>query len=294
MNRWWLACCLLGWSVGFMHSAELKQDVGSRVLYVYGDVSEDGQVPSGEKEPFHQMRLSDTGPRGLSQFQAALEAVGFQVEEAYDAEVVLDANFLGRYGVVILGSNQRRFSKAEAEAVKEWVSAGGGLVVWSDSAFGGDHRKVGLDNTLGRDSDNDLVAQFGMFLLTDNGGGNYLVNQFVEPHYLNRLQVQDGLAFRGEGVSPIRVSPPARMLAALQEGGLGGKIRLNRRDEPLNLKTDAALAVAEVGRGRVVATFDRNTFWNAGEGTRLSHVNNREYAQRLLLWAAGREDVPLK
>lgn len=87
----------------------------------------------------------------------------------------------------------------------------------------------------------------------------------------------------------VRVSPPARLLAPLQAGGLGGKLKVNAVDAPFDPATDAALAVAEPGRGRVIGVFDRNTFWNAGAGTRLSHADNREFAQRLLLWATRRE-----
>jgi hypothetical protein len=264
-----------------------------RVLYIYGDVSEDGQVPSGGKAPFHQMRLNDTGDLGMSQFKEAIEAVGIRLEEAYDADVELTDSFLASYQAIILGSNQRRFTAAEAASVKKWVEAGGGVIAWSDSAFGGHFGTVGIANTLGRDSDNDLIQQFGMFMLTDNGGGNYLISEYTEPHYLNDNQMKGALGFRGEGVSPIRVSSPARMLAPLQEGGLGGKLKVNAIDEPFNAQTDAALAIAEIGKGRVVATFDRNTFWNAGAGTRLSQANNREFAQRLVLWAAQREETPL-
>ncbi|GAB4250140.1 MAG: hypothetical protein OHK005_17070 [Candidatus Methylacidiphilales bacterium] len=265
----------------------------SRVLYLYGDVSAEGDVPSGEKEPFHQMRLSDTGDRGLSQFRDALAAVGVEVQEAYDASVTLTEAFLRPVRGLILGSNQRRFTADEVTAVRKWVEAGGGLVAWSDSAFGGHFAKVGVDNPKGRDSNNDLTAQFGMFFLTDNGAGNYLVERYTEPHYLNAGNPNGGIRFRGEGVSPVRVSPPARMLAPLQEGGLGGGLRVNRVDEPFDPDRDAALAIAEVGQGRVVGTFDRNTFWNAGEGTRLSHVDNRAFAQRLVLWAIQAEATPL-
>jgi hypothetical protein len=151
---------------------------------------------------------------------------------------------------------------------------------------------VGLDNTVGRDSDNAITEQFGMYFLTDNGGGNYLVTEYTEDHYLNAGNKSAGIRFRGEGVSPVRISPPARMLAPLQDAGLGGRIEVNEIDKPFNPETDAALAIAEVGKGRVLGVFDRNTFWNAGEGTRLSHVDNREFAQRMLLWLAGLEDGP--
>jgi hypothetical protein len=64
-------------------------------------------------------------------------------------------------------------------------------------------------------------------------------------------------------------------------------MRVCEEDRPYQPERDAALAVASVGSGRVVGTFDRNTFWNDGAGTSLSEVDNREYATRLVRWAAG-------
>ena len=51
----------------------------------------------------------------------------------------------------------------------------------------------------------------------------------------------------------------------------------------------AITAVAQVGQGRVAATFDRNTFFNAGvgsDGTDLSELDNRAYAYNLFNWLA--------
>lgn len=89
-----------------------------RVLYFHGNVSADGDVPSGEKPAFHQMLLDDTGPRGMSAFRTAIEAVGFEIHQAYDADVVLTEGYLADWNVLILGSNQRRFTRAEAETVQ--------------------------------------------------------------------------------------------------------------------------------------------------------------------------------
>lgn len=262
-----------------------------KVLYLYGDVAADGTVPSGDQEPFHQMRLDDTGPRGMSGFAEAIREVGFQIGEAYDADVVLTPGFLDSVDVLILGSNQRRFTADEAEALDNWVRAGGGLLGWSDSAFGGHWQQVGVDNDPGRLSNNDLMVQFGMYFMTDNGAGNYLVENYERDHFLNDSNRNGGVRFRGEGVSPVRVAHPAELLAQMQEGGLGGDLRLNDRDGDLDMEIDAALAIAEVGEGRVVGVFDRNLFWNAGEGTRLSHVDNREFTQRITTWAAGLESA---
>ncbi|MGF1679593.1 MAG: hypothetical protein ACFCUX_10425 [Candidatus Methylacidiphilales bacterium] len=225
----------------------------------------------------------------MSQFKAAIEETGLTIDEAYDVEVRLTPEFLAKHRVLILGSNQRRFTPDEASALDRWVRDGGGLVAWSDSAFGGEHSKVGMGNTKGLESNNDLTLQFGMRFLRDNGAGNYLVTQFTRPHFINRDKADGGIRFRGEGVSCVRVSPPAELLAPLQEGGLRGGIRLNKEDGPLIPERDAALAIAEIGKGRVVGVFDRNTYWNKGAGTQLSHEDNREFAQRIILWAAGQE-----
>lgn len=260
------------------------------VLYVYGDVSADGDIPSGAKKPFHQMRLNDTGNLGMSQFLQALEEVKLNVAEVYDQEIEFTSQSLKKIDVLILASNQRLFSKEEAIAVNIWVKKGGGLVAWSDSGFGGDYKVVGVDNPTGRNSDNTITEQFGMHFLTDNGAGNYLVKKYTENHFLNDNNKDGGIKFRGEGVSFVRVSSPAIILAIAQEGGLGGRLKVNKNDGVFNAETDAALAVANIDKGRVVGLFDRNLFWNAGAGTRLSHSDNKEFTQRLMLYAAGIED----
>lgn len=264
------------------------------VIYLYGDVSAYGDIPSGNKPAFHQMRLDDTGRYGMSQFKEAVEETGLKITEAYDAQTTLNDHFLKHVDVLILASNQKKFSKNEAASVKAWVEAGGGLVAWSDSAFGGHYKNVGLDNPLGRDSNNIITEQFGMHFLTDNGGGNYLIKDYTENHFINNYNKNGGLIFRGEGVSFVRVSPPAKILAKAQSNGLGGKLKVNKVDGTFNIETDAVLAIAHVGKGRVLGLFDRNMFWNAGDGTQLSHSNNREFAQRIMLWAAGKEQFNLK
>ncbi|MDQ3459547.1 MAG: hypothetical protein M3498_09660, partial [Deinococcota bacterium] len=250
-----------------------------RVLYLYGSIP----------PALHDMKLSDTGRVGMSRFAAALEEVGFQPEERLDANVTLNADTLRAYRVVILGSNNRRFNGAEAGALAEWVLAGGGVVAWSDSAFGGDYREVGVGNPVGKTSNNDLTVQFGLEFLRDNGAGIFTIREYLEDHYLNAYDRNGGVVFRGEGVSLIRASSPARILARLQTGGTRGDVRLHPDDGALTA-ADGALVVAEVGEGRVVGTFDRNGFWNGGPGTDISEVDNKEHAQRLLLWAAGLGD----
>ncbi|NJX16461.1 DUF4350 domain-containing protein [Tamlana crocina] len=263
------------------------------VVYVYGDVSADGDVPSGNKPAFHQMRLNDTGRYGMSQFKAAIEETGLTITEVYDAETEFNNTFLKNIDVLILASNQKTFSKEEASNIKSWVANGGGLVAWSDSAFGGHYKHVGLDNTAGRDSNNLITEPFGMYFLTDNGGGNYLIKDYTEDHFINNYNKNGGVIFRGEGVSFVRTSAPAKVLAKAQSNGLGGKLKVNKIDGEINLETDATLAIAHFKEGRILGLFDRNMFWNAGDGTQLSHSNNREFTQRIMLWAARKENNDL-
>ncbi|MGJ8745768.1 hypothetical protein [Polaribacter sp.] len=260
------------------------------VVYVYGDVSEKGMVPSGKDSPFHQMRLVDKGRYGMSLFKEAIEETGLNITEVYDAETTFNATFLKDVDVLILGSNQKKFSKTEIDSIHTWVKQGGGLIAWSDSAFGGHYKHVGIDNTLGRDSDNQVTKAFGMHFLTDNGGGNYLITSYTKDHFINNNNKNGGIRFRGEGVSFVRISPPAKVLAKAQDHGLGGKLQVNKIDGVFNPDTDVTLAVSTINKGRVVGLFDRNMMWNAGDGSQITHSNNKEFAQRIVLWAAGIEE----
>lgn len=278
-------------------------DEAVRVLYLYGAVDADGDLRGEDGydgDPFHQMRLGDSGPLGMSKLAAAIRELGVDLEERYDGSLIFDAEALGAYDVLWLGSSQRRVTDAERRAVGAWVRDGGGIVAYSDSALGGDYRLVGVDNTTGADARNRLLSGFGLQFFTDQGasGGDNLVTDWRVDHYLNTVDGRPRqLRFRGEGTSPIRIDPdwPERragdrvyQVARHQHGGAGGPVTVDGGYDP---KRDCAVCVAEVGDGRVVATFDRNTFWNAGTGTDITEHDNRRYAQKLVAFAAGREDL---
>ncbi|MER2998976.1 malectin domain-containing carbohydrate-binding protein [Pontibacter populi] len=255
-------------------SISLKVASGNKVLYVYGSIP----------PAIHDMKLSDTGNLGMSQFKSALEEVGFVLEESLDASIVLDATKLNNYKVLILGSNNRRFSATEKTAVDAWVKAGGGIIAWSDAAFG--FEDGGINSTVGATSDNDLMQQFGMQFLRDNGEGAFALNQWNVNHYINKFNKNAGVTIEAEGASPVRTSSPATILAYMP----ADKAKLNSLDGPLT-PADAAMAVANIGSGRVVGFFDRNAFWNSGDGTYLSKVDNKVFAQRMLLWVSGLEEA---
>ncbi|WP_229743168.1 Kelch repeat-containing protein, partial [Hymenobacter qilianensis] len=243
-----------------------------KVLYLYGS------IPPAEVD----MKLSDTGTTGMSQFNQALKDVGMVTTEALDASITLNATTLNQYKVLILSSNNRRFTDAEKAAVATWVNAGGGLVAWSDGAFGG-----GINSTQGSLSDNDLTQQFGMQFLRDNGVTTFSLTQWTTDHYINGFNKTSGLTIEAEGASPIRTSAPATILAYMP----ACCAKLNSLDGAVT-PADAAISSAKVGQGRVLGFFDRNAFWNAGPGTQLSRVDNKLFAQRLVQWASGVNDTP--
>jgi len=297
--------------------AALAESAGD-VLYLYGYIDADGDRPGEtgyDGEPFHPMRLDNVSPtsgnpnatdfnRGMSGFKAALEEKNFSVSQKADSQITLTADALSGVDVLILGSNNRRFSNDEADALSDWVHAGGGLVAWSDSAFGGDFQQVGVGNPTGSLSNNDLTEQFGMTFLRDNGKDfsgpaakttGEGITQWEAPHPINNNETdgfaEDGIVFYGEGVSFVRIDPDsdAVILAKPQNGSLD----VDSADEPFNADTDAALAINEVGDGRVVGVFDRNLFWNNGEGTDLFEVDNRALAQNVVAYAAIPEPASL-
>jgi len=246
-----------------------------KVLYLYGS------IPPAEVD----MKLSDAGSTGMSQFAQAMQEVGFSATESPDANITLNAGTLNLYKVLILGSNNRRFSAAEKTAVASWVNEGGGLVAWSDAAFG--WANGGVNSTEGLLSDNDLTQQFGMQFLRDNGTAALTLNQWAVDHYINKFNKNAGVTIKAESVSPVRTTAPATIVAKIP----ACCAVLNPLDGPIT-PADAALSVAKPGLGRVACYFDRNTFWNAVDGARLSEVDNKVFAQRLILWASGINDQP--
>ena len=253
-------------TVRFLVVDEPLPPVGD-VLFLYG------AVPPAT--PGHAANPEDSGPLGFCEFASVVREVGFTPTGMADGSVTLTEEFLKPFTIVVFGSNNRRFTGEEQEAALEFVARGGGLLFFSDGAFGFEE---------GRASDNDLLRHFGMVTHHDNAGPLTTVSGGGGFHYLT-----DGISFRGEGVSQVRAAgESARILAVCGEGEYGLHI-----DDGFLQENDAALVVAEHGLGRVAATFDGDTFLNPpGTGTHIDEGDNREYARRLIRWLAHHEPVP--
>lgn len=257
------------------------------VAYLHGDVASDGTVPSGAAAPFHQMLLSDEGKRGLSRLKSIVEREGFVISQHYDREVTLDAAFLSRFEVLIFGLHQKKWSDTERKALHEWLQSGGGLLIYSDSAAGGFHREVGLKNPVGQTSVNLILTRYGMQTAVDQAGGT---RAYRSPAKAAHPITRGGLILEGEGVSPIAIDPegPARALINFDE-----KHRVSNkalRVDPVGVTIAnpvwAALAHVEVGKGNIIALFDRQPLWNNGEGSDITRRDNQEIMRRIVVFLA--------
>lgn len=250
----------------------------TRTLFLYGS------VPPGT-DAADMIRIGNAGRNGYSQLANLLnDAQGHNIYELADTDPAvnpLTQAVLSTYELIVLGSNNRRYTPDEAAALAWYVNRGGAVLALSDSRFGLSPDRSTNALGAGEISDNDLIEQFGMRIEHDNyqfvTAGAKRFNEPAHP-------VLAGLnSFKGEGVSLIkRLGPPARVL--VRGDGL-----VLTDGHTITGPEYAITAIADVGRGRVAAAFDRNTFFNAGvgsDGTDLGDLDNRTYALNLFNWLA--------
>jgi hypothetical protein len=250
----------------------------TRVLFIYGS------VPPGTDEA-DMIRLTNTGRNGYSQFADLLhEEQGHNTSELRDTDPAINPltlTTLKHYDLIVLGSNNRRYSQAEATVLRQYVEGGGAVLALSDSRFGlSPDRSRNLPGA-GEESDNDLMGQFGFHIEHDN---YIVVDATIDRFVLPGHSVLHNLShFRGEGVSLIQVTGHMPTILVRGDGlPLTDGVTITGMDY-------AITAIAQLGAGRVAVTFDRNTFFNAGvnsDGTDIGQFNNRQYARNLINWLA--------
>ena len=141
------------------------------IAYIHGDVAANGNIPSGNAPPFHQMLLTDTGIRGTSDFRSLVEGEGYQIEQVYDQSTNLSNAFLNQYDVIIFSLHQRIWSAGALNRLDNWINAGGSILIYSDSAAGGRFNIVGSDNTVGQTATNNIITRYGMQVTVDQADG---------------------------------------------------------------------------------------------------------------------------
>lgn len=262
--------------------------VGQTIAYIHGDVSAEGDIPSGDKKPFHQMLIDDEGKHGLSEFRRIVETLGYDIAQFHDQKTSLNKKFLADKDIIVFGLHQKKWSKTEKAALDQWLREGGGILIYSDSAAGGHYRKVGLKNPVGQTVVNNLISRYGMQVTVDLAGGT---RAYRTPKDANHPILTGRPILEGEGVSPIAVDPKsdARVLIPLSpQFRVSGKdLKLDTRNVTIKNPKWAVLAESSVGKGSVIAMFDRQPMWNKGPGSDITRRDNKEILRRVVRHLAG-------
>jgi hypothetical protein len=242
------------------------------ILFIQGDF--DPGVGTGPT-----CRIGDPSFVGFSTLASMLQLAGFgAVTEVVDTAVTITPQLLSSHGIIVLGSNRRMFTTAEEDAIESFVRSGGGLVSYADATFG-----PGNDV-----SDNQILSRFGLLVAWDNLGGPVVAGSLSA----HPISAGVGLGVGGEGVSIIEIvgngtDPVVNVAPCVANGGACLPYPLPAPSGLPN-PTFSACAAVTAGLGRVVATFDRNTFFNPpGYGTHIMEYSNLAYALNLFLFAGG-------
>ena len=252
------------------------------IAYIHGDVGEDGSTPSIE-EPYDQMLIDDAGSTGLTMFRDLVESEGHVISQYYDVETELTETLLEEFDVIVFGLHQKIWSNAEKTALDDWLNAGGGMFIYSDSASGGFHRVVGAQNSVGQTVTNNLITQYGMQVTVDQANGVKKTTVVTTPFDI----LTGGMILEGEGVSPVAVGDDSRVriLIPFEEG-----LRFTQ-NITINNPSYAALAISDVGDGHVAVMFDRQPMWNSGVGSNIQEEDNQEILRRMINFLAVRPVV---
>ena len=207
-----------------------------------------------------------------------VEGQGHTIAQYYDAATNLTAGFLAPYDVVIFGLHQKAWNATEKAVLDSWLNAGGGMLIYSDSASGGRYNIVGAQNSVGQTATNNLIAQYGMQVTVDQANG---VKQttVVSSSY---TFLTSGMVLEGEGVSPVAVgsNPNVKILIPFTEP-------INHSENiTISNPTYAALAMNAVGQCHVAVMFDRQPMWNNGPGSDIEEEDNKEILRRLINFLA--------
>ena len=293
---------------------------GQSVLFVRGAERSGGffEFRPGDDEAELTEQLADItnastagGNHGWFELAEALRGDGFAVDQTVEpleanapasgqtagAPVPFDGQFdltgggagtLGDYDLIVLGSNNAVYEPAQLAAVETYVRGGGGVILISDANFGSNWADAS-------DSDQQFLDRLTDGALTANQDrGTYTIDsgEFLDPD----SPIFDGVsAFDGEGVTPVTLNVGVGLADNFEIlARAEGQVRRNNNDSGNMQGTttdatidDAALLVGNVGLGKVVWHFDRNTFFNDnGAGTDLTRLDNRQYALNLFAFAA--------
>ncbi len=114
--------------------------------------------------------MGNKGANPSAQFEAWLEMQGTQVDRIHTTNVPLGEATLKQYDIVLLDWLIRNYTAQEAEVLRTWIEAGGGLISLSGFTT---HNSVG-------DRPNTLLAPLGLGYSASNGFFDGPVTQFAD------------------------------------------------------------------------------------------------------------------
>jgi hypothetical protein len=245
-----------------------------RVLFLQGDhIPENGY-------PHSRVRDDGSKPESFSRLRTEVleRDLGLTVDElVLDATTSFDAQKLGQYDVVVLGSNSRVFTAAEVKTLTDYFMNGGSVLTYADFQYG----------PTNWDSDNSFLKQFGIEVMPDNFQPTVDITDIVTAH-----PIMAGVkTIRGEGISQFRVSASAlvqhMVIAKCSPLSRSGCI-LPPEDKTKLVDGDVVACVVvrrNVKGGRLATVCDRNIFHNGpGVGSDLDQADDRVFARNLFRW----------
>lgn len=268
----------------------LLSSVGSvsdaaEIAYIHGRVAFNGDIlEEGEGSPFDPMLLSDTGSKGLSEFQLLVEGEGHTISSFRDKDTLLTQDFLDQIDVIVFGLHQKIWADEEKSALDSWLRDGGGMFIYSDSASGGSFSIVGAQNPVGQNVTNNLISQYGMEVTVDQADGI----KTEDANSDSSLPELDDKEFQGEGVSPVAIAQDSTEVEILIP-------YTSDVDQTQGLTIEdpnyAALALRALDEGNIIVMFDRQPMWNSGPGSHIDRRDNREILASVVNFLAAGADV---
>ncbi len=250
------------------------------IAYIHGRVANDGTIlDEGVGEPYDQMLITDTGRTGLSRFRTLVENEGHTIEQFRDQGLNFNSAFVNQFDLIIFGLHQRVWSNADKQVLDQWLQAGGGMFIYSDSASGGFFREVGAQNPVGQTVTNNLIATYGMQVTVDQADG-------TTPQTANQntsISGVNGLILEGEGVSPVAISPSDSSIEVLvpYSRTRDPEVR-HQQNLTIEPRIFASMVLKPVGQGHVIVMFDRQPMWNDGPGSSIQRRNNGEILREVV------------
>jgi len=250
-----------------------------RVLVVRGGLGTAGFLQGRSDQDLSDLFNERMG--GLARFGALLAGEGYEVTQVEEApggtKVDLGAIDLERYGLVVLGSNNAAYGPADALRLAAYVRAGGSILAFADANYGKDWRAAA-------DSDQQLLERLGLTVSQDNGRPQALTPDDVAAPDHPVLRGVDKVD--GYGATAFTVSGGAPEARATILATPNTPVRENTGDgtqpgpDREATKADGAVVAVTLGQGRVLATFDRDTFF----GTSLAQSGNRTFTLNAVRW----------